>query len=138
MLADKMIKFFESRLQNKVFLAYLVCINIYLLARNILYLVIRYGFFGPAGENLTYFNLIACFLTCLCGFFAGLLIQKKSIPHASIVTVIGVMLSAFTLNTELMSYREMLYALAAGVALGGLGGGVAWGIKWWYRRVYLK
>ncbi|WP_347253695.1 hypothetical protein [Leminorella grimontii] len=129
MLADKMIKFFESRLQNKVFLAYMVCINIYLLARNILYLVIRYRFFGPVGENLTYFNLMACFLTFLCGFFAGLLIQKKSILHASIVTVIGVMLSAFTLNTELMSYREMLSGLAVGVVLGGLGGCVAWGIR---------
>lgn len=138
MLVDKMIKFFESRLQNKVFLAYLVCINIYLLARSLFRITVRYGFFGTMGGNLTYLNLIACFLTCLCGFFAGLLIQKKSILHASIVTVIGVVLSAFILNTELMSYVEILYALAAGVVLGGLGGCVAWGIKWWYRRVYLK
>lgn len=122
-----------------MFLSYMVCINVYLLARNILQIVVNYVFAGPASMAwLHSVNFTAFFLTGLCGFLAGLLIQKNSVLHAAIITVLGMLFSSLILRARLMNYMDTLTILAVGVVLGGLGGCIAWGIKKGYCSIYLK
>lgn len=134
-----MVAFFGCLFFRKTIHTYIICINVYLFIRNILQIIVGYYLETPPSNIIwIYFlNFVVYFLTFFCGFFSGLVIKNKSVLHASVITVLGVLFSILLLRVKLTDYMEILSVLGVGAALGCLGGCAAMIVRKLF-RIYRK
>ncbi|MFW0766983.1 hypothetical protein ACN0IV_14235 [Trabulsiella odontotermitis] len=123
---------YKKKITNSIVITYITCICLYIFTRYLLQEFTSYIFSGvfPGWAWVYLVNTIFYTVTIVCGCISGVLIQKKVVLHASLITTLGILIYTFLTTPNIINYSLFFYGIMLGAVLGTIGGCIALVVKW--------
>ncbi|WP_156964176.1 hypothetical protein [Trabulsiella guamensis] len=122
----------KNKTTNSMTITYITCICIYIFTRYLLQEFTSYIFSGifPGWYWVYLVNILFYTITIVCGCVAGMLVHKKTIRHASLITSLGISIYTFLTTPKITDYSLFFYGFILGIILGAIGGCVSLAVRW--------
>lgn len=123
---------YKNKITNSIIIIYITCICLYIFTRYLLQEFTTYIFSGafPGWAWVYLVNTIFYTVTIICGCISGVLIQKKVVLHASLITTLGISIYIFLTTSKITDYSFFFYGIILGIVLGAIGGCIALVVRW--------